>query len=169
MARKSSSNDSIIVLLGGIIILVGVLLSLFVKEFGWWMWDGRIFIKNGEYFLTAFGGEQGSLMGEDTTFYSEEMTQVLAGGLAALGGLLCLSKKKSLGLIGGLLAIVGCILFLVYLGDTDLAKNLADNDLSIFGGEVNNILISGKWQLGYGFIATAVGGILALIAAAMKK
>lgn len=169
MARKSKSNDSILILIGGILAIIGVVLSLFIKEFGWWMWEGRIFLGNGDYFLTAFGGEQGSLMGDDSTLFSEENIQILAGVLALIGGALCLTKKKMFGILGGILIIVGCILFLTYLGDTDLANYLADNDYSIFWGEVSNIFIDGTWQIGYGMITSTIGAILAIIGSTTKK
>ncbi|UYP46765.1 hypothetical protein NEF87_003050 [Candidatus Lokiarchaeum ossiferum] len=158
---------SVIALIGGIIVLLGIVLSFFVDIFGWWNFY-TIFADDvtDSYFMNAFFGDTDELLNEDLTY-------LIPGILASLGGILCLTQNKALSIIGGVLVIGGIGFYLILLGDSD-AANLANNlDTNIlwdeFGVTLFNSFTGVRWQLGYGMITTAVGGIVGIIGGLTAK
>ena len=151
---------SIIAFIGGLIALAGIILSLFVDQFGWWNFY-TISNNNvvGSDFLTGFYGNA------DNAF-NEELTYLIPGILASLGALMCLTSNKYLAIIGSVLIFAGVGMFLILLGDSD-AADLADAlDTNIFwdrfGIEIAGNFTGVRWQLGYGLMTVAAGGIIGL-------
>lgn len=152
---------STLALIGGLIALLGIGLSLFIEIFGWWN------------FYTIFNNEV-----TDSTFYTaffetsenyfnDELTYLLPGIIAGVGALLCITSNKTLSIIGGILIFVGIGVFLVLLGDSDIADLANYTDTNVFwdrfGVQIGDSFTGWRWQLGYGMIATAVGGVLGLV------
>ena len=158
---------SVVALIGGIIALIGIVLSFFVEIFGWWNFYTIVLDDvTDSFFMNAFFGDTEEL-------FHEELTYLLPGILASLGAILCLTQNKTLSIIGAVLIIGGIGFYLVLLGDSD-AANLANNlDTNIFwdefGIEVFNSFSGVRWQIGYGMITTAVGGVVGLIGGLTAK
>ena len=158
---------SVIALIGGIIALLGIVLSFFVDIFGWWNFY-TIFADDvtDSYFMNAFFGDTEELLHEDLTY-------LIPGILATLGGILCLTQNKVLSIIGGVLIIGGIGFYLVLLGDSEaatLANNLDTNIIwDEFGVTLFDTFTGMRWQLGYGMITTAVGGIVGIIGGLTAK
>ena len=159
MANKS--NRSILAMIGGIVIVLGVVLSIFLKELGWWN------------FLTVVGGDVtdnyylSAFFGDGDPYFADTLTLLLPGILAGIGGLLCITGNRFLAFIGSVLGIVGIVLFIVFLGDSDAATVANYLDTSIFwdkvGITVGDVFSGVKWRLGIGLFTTGGGSILALV------
>jgi hypothetical protein len=156
MATKS--NRSYIAIFGGIVAILGIVLSIFIKELGWWNLLAIIGsdVNYTDIFTTAF-------FGDNSVYFNSELTYLLPGIIAGVGGLLCLPGNKFLSLVGGVAVLAGIVVFMILLGDSwvgDVAE-LAGN--SPFWGGV----LFFKWRLGIGFFITGGGGLLAIIGAAI--
>lgn len=154
----AKNRRSIIAIVGGVIILVSVALSIFIKELGWWnlltvLGDDVTYT---DVFTTPF-------FGDNDTYFNAELTYLLPGIIAGIGGILCLFGNKYLSITGGLVAITGMIVFMIFLGDSwvgDLAE-LAGKG-ALWGG-----ILVWKWRLGIGFFITGGGALLAILGGAL--
>lgn len=159
MAKKT--NRSFLAIIGGIIAVLGVVLSIFIKELGWWNFKTLILgdVTNNSYLSSFFG--------DGDPYFADTFTLLLPGIIAGVGGLLCITGNKFLSLIGSVLVIVGIVLFFVFLGDSDAATLASYIDTNIywdsFGG--GDPFSGWKWHLGIGLFMTAGGGILSLVGA----
>ncbi len=160
MAKKASR--SFLAIIGGIIAVLGVVLSIFIKELGWWNFL-TVFndeITNNAFFSAFFGKG-------DPEYFGDTFTLLLPGIIAGVGGLLCVTGNKFLSLIGSVLVIVGIVVFIVLLGDSDAAVWADFINTNIYwdsvGVTVGDAFTGIRWRFGYGLFITAGGGILALI------
>ncbi len=160
---SSKSNRSLLAMIGGFIAVLGVVLSIFIKEIGWWNF---LTVVNNEVtnnsYLSAF-------FGDGDPYFANTFTLLLPGIIAGVGGLLCITGNKFLSLIGSVLVIVGIVLFFVFLGDSDAAV-LADYlDTNIFwdsfGVTIGDSFTGVRWRMGIGIFVTTGGGILSLVGA----
>lgn len=160
MANKSSR--SYLAMIGGLVAVLGVGLSIFIKELGWWNF---LTVINNEVtdnaFFSAFFGEG------NANYFGDTFTLLLPGIIAGVGGVLCLTGNRFLSLIGSVIVIVGIVIFLVLLGDSDAAALADFLGTNIFwdkaGITIGDAFTGFRWRLGYGMFITAGGGILALI------
>jgi hypothetical protein len=131
------SMGKILSFLGGVLALAGVIGSLFLDYLAW---DSLA----GTGFTSAIG--TAGLVFSDLVILS-----VVQGGLALLGGLLCLIPKKATCALGGLLILGGTIWFGV--------------DKLVLNGSFSDIWVSMDVHLGFGWMASLLGGLLGLIGA----
>ena len=159
MAKKTSR--SLLAMIGGLIAIVGVVLSIFIKEFGWWNFLTVVNneVTNNEY-LSAF-------FGDGDPYFADTFTLLLPGIVAGVGAILCLTGNKFLSFAGSILVIVGIVLFFVFLGDSDAASLASFLDTNIywdsFGVTIGDSFSGVRWRLGIGLFVTAGGGILSLV------
>ena len=166
MAKKS--NRSILAIVGGLIVVLGVVLSIFIEELGWWNFKTFLFgeVASSNYLSVFFA--------DGDPYFADTFTLLLPGIIASIGGIMCITGNRILSFIGSVLVIVGVVLFLVFLGDSDVSTILSSYlDSNIFFETVGggDPFSGAKWYLGIGFFMTAGGGILSLIGAitASKK
>ena len=147
---------------GGIIVLLGVFLSLFIEELGWYNWD--LIISRG--WINSFGGS-GVHAGSDIDYeyFPEDIIDMLSGILAVAGGLLLLTRSRGMCILGAIIVLVGCGIFLYDLAQNNFLNNLADYiaDGNWFWNEKTVINITYYMRIGYGWIMTGAGGIIGLI------
>ncbi len=154
------TKRSYIAILGGVIAVLGVVLSIFIRELGWWNFLSVVG-DNVDYTNTWAG----AFFGDSDPYFSPEFTYLLPGIISGVGALLCLPGNKFLSFIGSLAVIAGLVVFLFlvqgsWIGDlADLLGKSALWDSGAFS----------KWRLGFGYFITAGGGILALVGAVTFK
>ena len=122
--------------IGGFFAIVGIVAGLFIPILAWY--------NNGTDYTNAIGGGPAGIM--VTPF---DIMVFLPGVIAILGAILCLIPKNLTCLIGGLLVLIGAGLFLF-----GLTTNFTD--FSVFW-------VSGTVHIGYGWMATVLGGIIGFI------
>ncbi|MBN2155876.1 MAG: hypothetical protein JW776_07515 [Candidatus Lokiarchaeota archaeon] len=165
MTKKT--QRSFLAIIGGIAALLGVVLSIFIKELGWWN------------FLTVLGNEVtdndylSAFFGDGDPYFSDTFTYLLPGIIAGVGALLCLPGNKILSLLGSVLVLVGVGVFFVLLGDSEAAVWASYIDTNIFwdsaGITIGDSFTGVRWRLGIGLFMTAGGGIIGLIGALTSK
>ena len=149
MAKKT--KRSYIAIVGGIVAILGVGLSIFIKELGWWN------VLSGEEYTTTWTS---AFFGNTDPYFADEFNYLLPGIIAALGGLLCLFGNKMLSIVGGVVIIAGIIVFIVLLPGSNTFLGLAEAfDKSPYW----DTGIIYKWRLGIGFFITCGGAVLALL------
>jgi hypothetical protein len=159
MAKK---NISILAIIGGIVALVGIGLSIFIEEIGWWNYFDILNnnIVDSSFFSAFFGTGEGQ-------YFSDTFKFLLPGIIAGAGALICLLGNKFLSIIGSIAVIAGIILFIIFLPDADLPLAVGASGTSIywdnFGVTVLESFTGAKWRFGIGFFITGGGGLLSLV------
>ncbi|MHA1474174.1 MAG: hypothetical protein ACTSQ5_03190 [Promethearchaeota archaeon] len=123
--------------IGGFFAIVGIVAGLFIEYIAWYNAGTGIWVN-------AIGGGTVGIIASPIV-----ILEFLPGVIAILGAILCLIPKKLTCLIGGLLVLIGAGLFLF-----GLTTNFSD--FSVFW-------VSGTVHIGYGWMATVLGGLLGFI------
>jgi hypothetical protein len=155
-------------IVGGILVLAGVFLGLFIKEMGFWNYNILVIIPI-EGWLNAFGGGGGDLYSE-TAYFAEEVIDMVPGILVAVGGLFLIFQKKASGIIGFVLILAGTGLFFYnMLQNTYFMDYVELVDGNIFWWSDSNILGDFYMRMGYGMIICLAGGIVGLLGSMGSK
>jgi len=165
MAKKA--NRSFLAIVGGIIALLGVGLSIFIKELGWW---NLLTVVNNEVTNNAY---LSAFYGDGDPYFNETFTYLLPGIIAGVGALLCLPGNKFLSILGSVLVFVGVGIFIVLLSDSEAATWAGFIDTNIFwdsfGVTIGDSFTGVRWRFGFGLFGTTGGGIISLIGALTVK
>ena len=141
--------------IGGLAVLVGAVLGLFLEEMGWWNYS---LILTG--WVNAFGGGDGSWIG-DPVYFSDNFLEMLPGILAIVGGVFLLFQNKIFAIIGGVLGLAGIGLFVYALySNTTLVSIVESAGANMFWWEG---ALGSYIRIGYGWMVTGGGAVLGLI------
>ena len=123
--------------IGGFFAIVGIVAGLFIEYIAWY--------NAGEgAWVNSIGGGTAGIIASPIV-----ILEFLPGVIAILGAILCFIPKSITNLIGGLLVLIGAGLFLF-----GLTSNFTDFSM---------LWISTTVHIGYGWMATVLGGILGFI------
>jgi hypothetical protein len=167
-----------IALIAGLIAIAVAVLSIFIETFGFF----NVSITSTPLFGTPTTASMwyNSLWGyydygDDKIIYaSEKSTEMAAGILMILGGVLCLLQKKTPALLGGILILAGLGLWTLVAADkfVEFIESFgasADDYtiLDLFSGEESwNVIfftLKLEWGIGYGYYGMAAAGVLGLV------
>src|SRR6056297_1147711 len=89
--------------LAGLIVLVGTILSMFIGEMAWY----NAGVGTSQLYLNAFGGGGGNIgsYSLEETYFAEEIIDMLPGILAAVGGLLLITRNRAACMLGSILVL----------------------------------------------------------------
>ncbi|MHA1718418.1 MAG: hypothetical protein ACTSWX_03390 [Promethearchaeota archaeon] len=128
--------------IGGFLAFVGIVASLFIEYIAWF--------NNGSIWVNAIGGGSGEIIPNPIV-----ILEFLPGVIAIIGAILCFIPKKVTLSIGGLLVIIGAGLFVYGL-------YTSFGDFSFFWTSLSV-------HIGYGWMATVLGGLLGFIGTFVGK
>ena len=160
--KMAKRNISILAIIGGIVALVGIGLSIFIEELGWWNFFDILDndIVGSSFFSAFFGTGEGQ-------YFSDTFKFLLPGIIAGAGALLCLLGNKFLSIIGSIAVFVGIILFIIFLPDANLPLGVGASETSIYWDDLGVTILESftglKWRFGIGLFITAGGGLLSLV------
>ena len=162
---KKSSNSGMkrpLALLGGLLVVLGVLLSIVMDLFGWWNYSINISYSN---WINAFGGLNWNNSIEN--LYSDDsILEMIPGVIAIVGGILILIRKPGPGLIGALVVFFSVALFINNLDSFNSLNNFIEvNNGNLYWWTSGNFYC----HIGIGLIITSLGALLGLIGSLTKE
>ena len=145
----------IISTVGGLTVLVGTFLSLFIGDLGWWNYN---LVLNG--WVNAFGGGDGSWV-SDPIYFADNIIDMLPGVITSVGGLLLLLQNKPMTIVGGILGLAGIGLFIYALYSNSTLVSIVEGvgaNMFWWEGGLGTYI-----RIGYGWIITGGGSVLGLL------